>query len=170
MAAGDEARRHRAGAAPGLRPVAPLAVAVALGGCGSGGSGTAAVRHFESGPGIERITRDLEAIDEGCRLPAGPAALRAARDLGALIEAGPDDTYGPASASQTLAQLGRIAARRAPAPTRPNYGRRSAASAAEPRRELRPARAPTRRRLTGAPPPIRRRPIAGTGRRGRTRG
>lgn len=103
------------GIAPARTRLAALAlvVAVALGGCGSGGSGTAAVRHFESGPGIERITRDLEAIDEGCRLPAGPAALRAARDLGALIEAGPDDTYGPASASQTLAQLGRIAARRA---------------------------------------------------------
>jgi hypothetical protein len=97
-----------------VRALGPaIVVAVALGGCGSGGSSTAAVSHFESGPGIERITRDLEAIDEACRVVAGPTALRAARDLGALIEAGPEDTYGPASASQTLAQLGRIAASRA---------------------------------------------------------
>jgi hypothetical protein len=107
------------GLAPARTGIAGLALVLALtasltaAGCGSGGSSTAAVRHFESGPGIERITRDLEAIDEGCRLAAGPAALRAARDLGALIEAGPDDTYGPASASQTLAELGRIASRKA---------------------------------------------------------
>lgn len=101
--------------APGASIVAAGLTALALGaaGCGSGGSSTAAVRHFESGPGVERITHDLEAIDEGCRVAAGPAALRAARDLGTLIEAGPDDTYGPAKASQTLAALGRIAARKA---------------------------------------------------------
>jgi hypothetical protein len=93
--------------------VAALALALIAAGCGSGGSSSAAVRHFERGPGIERITRDLEAIDEACRVVAGPTALRAARDLGTLIEAGPDDTYGRAGASQTLAQLGRIAAGRA---------------------------------------------------------
>ncbi len=93
--------------------VLALVAALVFAGCGSGGTSTVAVRHFESGPGIERITRDLETIDEACRVAAGPAALRAARDLGALIEAGPDDTYGPAEASQTLTALGRIAARKA---------------------------------------------------------
>lgn len=106
--------RLRLGAIPSAGTVlAVLALALSAGGCGGGGTSTAAPRHFERGPGIERITRDLETIDEGCRVAAGPAALGAARNLGALIEAGPEDTYGPATASQTLAQLGRIAARKA---------------------------------------------------------
>jgi hypothetical protein len=100
-------------ASPAIAVVAAVALALAAVGCGSGGAATAARRHLGSGPGIERITHDLEAINAGCRLAAGPAALRAARDLGALIEAGPDDTDGPANASQTLTQLGRIAARKA---------------------------------------------------------
>jgi hypothetical protein len=107
-------RSHPTAGARAPAAVAAATLALALAGCGSGGSSSApAARHFESGPQVERITRDLEVIDQACRVAAGPAALRAARDLGALIEAGPDDTYGPANARQTLAQLGRIAARKA---------------------------------------------------------
>jgi hypothetical protein len=105
-----------------------LAIVVALiaAGCGSSGSsavgrsgasgasaGSPAVHHFESGPPVARITGDLEAIGRACSVAGGPAALRAARDLGALIGAGPGDTYGPADASQTLAELGRVAAAKA---------------------------------------------------------